>query len=149
MISVPAFNLFTHGTHITVAHAMGSTIGINTMILLASVFYVIREELPQAVHAGCSRQVTIGFWTANVALAVFFVALILAGIGKGAYSGASFQEMMLGIRPFLMAFTVAGVAMMIGLWIVLWHAYRLLGAIIRRAVSPADAADTAYPEMAR
>lgn len=31
--SIPAINLFTHGTHITVAHAMGSTIGINTMIL--------------------------------------------------------------------------------------------------------------------
>lgn len=148
VISVPAFNLFTHGTHITVAHAMGSTIGINTMILLASVFYVIREEVPQAVHAGCSRQVTIGFWAANVALAVFFVALILAGIGKGAYSGGSFQEMMLGIRPFLLTFAVAGIAMMIGFWIILWHAYRLVGTVIQSA-APADGGDTAYPEMAR
>jgi len=32
-ISIPAINIYTHGTHITVAHAMGSTIGINTMIL--------------------------------------------------------------------------------------------------------------------
>ena len=51
IISVPAFNLFTHGTHITVAHAMGSTIGINTMILLASIFYVIREELVLEVNS--------------------------------------------------------------------------------------------------
>ena len=129
VISVPAFNLFTHGTHITVAHAMGSTIGINTMILLASVFYVIREEVPQEVHAGCSRQVTLGFWTANVSLAVFFTALILAGIGKGAYAGASFQEMMLQIRPFLLVFAVSGVTLMLGIWIVLWHAFRLIGTV--------------------
>ena len=95
VISVPALNLFTHGTHITVAHAMGSTIGINTMVLLASIFYVIREELPLEVHAGCSRQIRFGFWTASISLAVFFVALIMAGIGKGAYSGASFQERLL------------------------------------------------------
>ncbi len=87
VISVPALNLLTHGTHITVAHAMGSTIGINTMILLASIFYVIREELPHEAHAGCSRQIKIGFWTANASLAVFFVALILAGVGKGIFSG--------------------------------------------------------------
>lgn len=45
IMSVPAANLITHGTHITVAHAMGTTIGINTMILLASVFCVIEEQV--------------------------------------------------------------------------------------------------------
>ncbi len=126
-ISVPAFNLITHGTHVTVAHAMGSTIGINTMILLASIFYVIREEVPQAVHAGCSKQIRSGYWLANVSLAVFFAALILAGIGKGTFDGGSFQEMMLTIRPYLIVFTVSGATLAIGLWIVLWHGFRLIG----------------------
>lgn len=129
VISVPALNLFTHGTHITVAHAMGSTIGINMMILLASVFYVIREELPEEIHASCSKALRVGFWMANFSLAVFFAALILAGIGKGAYDGTSFQEMMSGIRPFLFAFTISGVTLMFGLWIILWHGFRLLGQI--------------------
>jgi nitric oxide reductase subunit B len=124
LISVPALNLITHGTHITVAHAMGSTIGINTMILLSSVFYVIREELPLEIHSGCTRQVQIGYWTANVSLAVFFTALILAGLGKGLYTGATFQDMMLQIRPFLLIFAVSGVTLMFGIWIVLWHAFR-------------------------
>jgi nitric oxide reductase subunit B len=127
---VPAFNLFTHGTHITVAHAMGSTIGINMMILLASVFYVIREELPDEVHARCSKHLRTGYFTANISLAVFFIALILAGIGKGSYDGGSFQEMMLGIRPFLFAFTISGVTMMVGFWIILWHGFRLMGKIL-------------------
>ena len=142
LISVPALNLITHGTHITVAHAMGSTIGINTMILLASIFYVIREELPQHVHAGCTKQVQLGYWTANISLAVFFSALVLAGLGKGLYTGGSFQDMMLQIRPFLLVFAVSGVGLMLGLWVVLWHAYRLTGEIL----SPAT--PDPYPEPA-
>jgi nitric oxide reductase subunit B len=126
VISVPAWNLITHGTHITVAHAMGTTIGINTMILLASVFYVIREELPVAVHSGCSGQVRFGYRLANISLAVFFTALVLAGLGKGLYDGGSFQDMMLRIRPYLMFFVLSGVTLMIGLWIVLIHAIRLI-----------------------
>ncbi len=142
LISVPALNLITHGTHITVAHAMGSTIGINTMILLASIFYVIREELPQHAHADCTKQVRIGYWTANISLAVFFSALVLAGLGKGLYTGGSFQDMMLQIRPFLLVFAVSGIGLMLGLWIVLWHAFRLTGEIL----SPAT--PDPYPEPA-
>ena len=132
-ISVPAFNLITHGTHITVAHAMGSTIGINTMILLSSIFYVIREELPERAHTACSNQVRIGYWTANISLAVFFTALVLAGFGRGLYDGLSFQDMMMQIRPFLLVFAVSGVTLMVGLWIVLWHAYRLTGQVLSPA----------------
>jgi nitric oxide reductase subunit B len=47
LMSIPAINRYTHGTHITVAHAMGTTIGINTMILLASLSNMLRvDELP-------------------------------------------------------------------------------------------------------
>jgi nitric oxide reductase subunit B len=132
IISVPAFNLVTHGTHITVAHAMGSTIGINTMILLGSVFYVIREELPQSVHSNANRYLAIGYWTANVSLAVFFMALIAAGLGRGLYEGPAFQDMMQSIRPAIMVFAISGIALMAGLWMVIWHAYRLLGLVLSR-----------------
>ena len=121
---------------------MGSTIGINSMILLGSVFYVIREELPVDVHSGCSRQVQVGYWIANVSLAVFFTALILAGLGRGLHDGESFQEMMVQIRPFLLLFTISGVTLMLGLWIVLWHAFRLAGEILSPAMPDS------YPEPA-
>ena len=140
IISVPAFNLVTHGTHVTVAHSMGSTIGINSMILLSSIFYIIREELPQHVHASCSKQVMTGFWVANISLAVFFVALLLAGFGRGFYDGASFQEMATQIRPFMVVFAVSGIALMIGIWIVLWNAFRLIGEIISPSVSATEQA---------
>ena len=80
--------------------------------------------------------------TANISLAVFFTALILAGLGRGLYTGATFQDMMLQIRPFLLVFAVSGVTLMLGIWIVLWHAYRLTGEIL----SPAT--PETYPEPA-
>ena len=36
---------------------------------------------------------------------------------------------MLTIRPFLLVFAVSGVTLMIGIWIVLWHGFRLIGAV--------------------
>jgi len=142
LISVPALNLITHGTHITVAHAMGSTIGINTMILLSSVFYIIREELPVEVHGQCSRQVMTGYWIANASLAIFFVALLMAGLGRGLYDGVSFQEMTLQIRPYLIVFAVSGISLMLGLWIVLWNAFRLTGKIIANAANEPSGSPT-------
>jgi cbb3-type cytochrome oxidase subunit 1 len=97
------------------------------MILLASIFFVVREELPTEQHARYSVQIQSGFWIANISLALFFAALILAGIGKGLSTALSFQEMMLSIRPYLMVFTLSGVTMMLGLWIILWQAFRLIG----------------------
>ena len=38
------------------------------------------------------------------------------------------------IRPFLLVFAVSGVTLMLGIWVVLWHAFRLTGEII---LSPA------------
>ena len=99
------------------------------------------------MRAGCGRQVTLGFWLANVSLAVFFLALIAAGVGKFMYDGASFQEMMSSIRPFLLLFAASGVTLMIGLWIVLWHAFRLIGTVLGSAASPAVADDAGYRKM--
>ena len=113
------------------------------MILLSSVFYIIREELSLEVHGSCSKQVMTGFWIANVSLAVFFLALLMAGFGRGLYDGAAFQEMMTQIRPFLIVFVVSGVSLMIGLWIVLWNAFRLMGYI----VAP-QSSEEAQPEPA-
>jgi len=46
LMSIPAINYFTHGTHITVAHTMGTMIGINSMILLAAIGYIISVSQP-------------------------------------------------------------------------------------------------------
>ena len=130
IISVPIFNLYTHGTHIIVAHAMGSTIGINTMVLLSSIFFIINESKESQLSKNQTKKVIHGFWIANISLAIFLVALILAGIGKGLlYTDMPFQAMMFNIRPFLVVFTLAGITLMFGLWIVLWRAYQSIGVL--------------------
>ncbi len=140
-ISIPALNVYTHGTHVTVAHAMGSTIGINTMILLSSVFLLVREECSDAAQARWLPPVKAGFWVTNVSLLVFWVALIGAGMGKALYDGPSFQHMMQSIQPYLLAFVVAGLGLTVGLWMVGVPALKLAGSVVfsrRRDFPTAD-----------
>jgi nitric oxide reductase subunit B len=141
VISIPAANLFTHGTHVTVAHAMGTTIGINTMILLASVFYVIETRASEAAARRYRTAVRAGFWLTNGALLAFFLALIGAGLVRGTFAG-SFAEMTAAVAPWLVVFTVAGVGLMAGLWMILLPATRTIWGLVaprRRAIAPSAA----------
>lgn len=134
IISIPAVNIFTHGTHITVAHAMGTTIGINTMILLASVFFVMEQGFTTALISRRVKSVTIGFWLANLCLFIFWIALITAGIIRGTSSGQSFFETSEAIRPYLFAFSAAGGGLLLGLWLVTLPAILVLSRVLARAV---------------
>ena len=78
-MSIPAINLYTHGTHITVAHAMGTTIGINTMIILAGVFYFIK---PTFNSAKWRMYGSVTFWIVQVTLLLFLISLIGMGIQR-------------------------------------------------------------------
>lgn len=108
---------------------MGTTIGINTMILFASVFYIIDDLAGSRLRAEHAMPLRIGFLLTNASLLVFWLALIAAGLGKANYSGASFQEMMMIIRPYLLIFAGSGVGVMLGLWIVAGVGIRMIFAI--------------------
>jgi len=112
LISIPAINIYTHGTHITVAHAMGSTIGINTMILLASCFFIVYES-----GAVSGKSEFLGWIVLNVSLLFFWLMLIMAGVKKGILTsqGISFSEIMEAISPFLKVFAFTGIGTLIGL----------------------------------
>ena len=80
LLSIPAINFFTHGTHVSVAHSMGTTIGINTTILLASVFFIAsklnsRLKLDQFLIKG-------GYKLYKISLLLFWISLLIAGIKK-------------------------------------------------------------------
>jgi nitric oxide reductase subunit B len=115
-MSVPAINRYTHGTHITVAHAMGATIGINTMILLSSMGYMLRvDDLPERNK----KLIQIGFALTQLSLLLFWLSLVLAGILKGyrdvALGMNSFQEMMQPVHRALHVFAFAGICLAAGL----------------------------------
>ena len=115
-MSIPAINRYTHGTHITVAHAMGATIGINTMILLASFSYMLeidrRNELTR-------KAISINYWISQYSLAVFWLSLIAAGIIRGYRSTAinltNFQEMIQPVMPAIKGSSYAGIGLIISL----------------------------------
>lgn len=119
LMSIPAINRYTHGTHITVAHAMGTTIGINTMLLLAAFGYILEvDSLPARVRKWLQVAIRVN----TVSLAVFWVALIVAGLVKGYliadHPENSFAEVMMAIRPYLEVFTAAGLGVMLALGVI-------------------------------
>lgn len=126
-ISVPAINIFTHGTHITVAHAMGSTIGINSMILLSSCFFLISDVTKYKFSKRENTIIKTGFWILNISLLSFWASLIIAGAEKGMLvieDELSFQEIMDKINPMITVFTFSGTILFIGLLLVVFPAMK-------------------------
>jgi nitric oxide reductase subunit B len=115
-MSIPAINRYTHGTHITVAHAMGTTIGINTMILLGSIGYMLDID---AQSKKIRRVLEAAFQITQVSLGLFWLSLIAAGIIKGFRSVAqdmnNFQKVMKPVMTMIKVFSFTGIFLAIGL----------------------------------
>jgi nitric oxide reductase subunit B len=115
-MSVPAINRFTHGTHVTVAHAMGTTIGINTMILLGVIGYAINADKLDKTRKAVFIK---AFYLTQISFGVFWLALISAGVLKGYRSIIlkidSFQEMMSPVNIAITIFAIAGLFAATGL----------------------------------
>ncbi len=111
-MSIPVINLYMHGTHFITAHAMGTTIGINTMILLAAVFYFLLPE-KENHH---SPWLKFGFWGIQVSLFIFLIALMTMGIIKSFWffeePQAPFAEMMERTVGWILVFIISGISMM-------------------------------------
>ena len=115
-MSVPAINRYTHGTHITVAHAMGTTIGINTMILLASFTYILGLDCQSNL---IKKIISICYWVSQYSLLIFWLSLIVAGVIKAyrttAINLANFQEIMEPVIPVLKIGSFSGIGLVLGL----------------------------------
>ena len=112
-MSIPVINLYMHGTHFITAHAMGTTIGINTMILLAAVFYFLLPEREK--HQ--SKWLKTGYWGAQVSLFVFLMALMAMGVTKSLWffeePQVSFGEMMERNAIWILLFIISGTTLML------------------------------------
>jgi nitric oxide reductase subunit B len=127
MMSIPAINIYTHGTHVTVAHAMGTTIGINSMILLALCF----EFLWAAGQKAKTRLLNFAFWTLQISLFIFWLSLLLAGIKKGLWQMSEdqgvYSKMMESLQPYFISFLVAGCGLFIALVILIGFLFKVPG----------------------
>lgn len=88
-MSIPAINVYTHGTHITVAHTMGATIGINSFLLLAIAFDILKDTCRN--FKPYKKRFNTGYWIANGSLLLFWISLICAGVIKAKWQLSSSQ----------------------------------------------------------
>lgn len=115
-MSIPAINIYTHGTHITVAHTMGATIGINSFLLLAFSFEILKDS---SIPLRISRRFNPIFWITQFALFTFWIGLIGAGVMRSLWQmsppGEPFSTMTISLRPWFIVFFVAGCVLFTGL----------------------------------
>ena len=124
LMSIPSINLYTHGTHITVAHTMGATIGINTMLLLAFAVDILlmkaNEQSKKLIHRGAL--------ILNISLFVFWLSLIFAGIHKSIWQmqneQTAYSVMMKNLSPYFISFTIAGFSMAICFSMILYKLFK-------------------------
>lgn len=110
LISIPAINVYTHGTHVTVAHAMGTTIGINTTILLASLFYIFESRV---LNTRKEKLLQHTEWF-HISLVAFWTLLLTAGILKSyltALLGFSHSQVMQFLIPVFIFLCISAVAL--------------------------------------
>lgn len=121
-MSVPAINMYTHGTHITVAHTMGATIGINSFLLLAIAFDILHDTcIPDSQNI---KWLNRGYLTTNISLFIFWISLIVAGILKAKWqmneTKVPFSTMMMQLRPYFIIFFISGFTMITGFFLILY-----------------------------
>jgi len=118
-MSVPAINIYTHGTHVTVGHTMGATIGINSFLLFAFVFDILGKNA--AGNPAILRWFSAAYWLANMSLFIFWISLIGAGVQKAAWQMSSqssaFSAMMAGLKPYFIVFFISGLGVFAALFI--------------------------------
>ena len=114
-MSIPAINVYTHGTHITVGHTMGATIGINSMLLMA----FAHDLIIGTDKKYNTKTIRIGFWIANISLFIFWLALLGAGVSKAIWqfstNQTAFSIMMKNLQPYFKVFFISGIFLASGL----------------------------------
>lgn len=126
LMSIPVINIYTHGTHVTVAHAMGTTIGINSMILFAAAFMFLIPKDEQTVQP--NKLLNYSFWIAQLSLLVLFVSLDVSGILKGIWQldpdQCSFGEMMESLRTWFIVLGISGSILMLCFFVFIIHLFK-------------------------
>ncbi|MFZ1371680.1 MAG: cbb3-type cytochrome c oxidase subunit I [Ferruginibacter sp.] len=122
-MSIPAVNVYTHGTHITVAHTMGATIGINSFLLLAIAFDILHDTCTPLSEKNI-QWLKRGYATVNISLLIFWISLIAAGVLKARWqmqeTPLPFSSMMLMLKPYFIVFFISGSAMATGFFLILY-----------------------------
>jgi nitric oxide reductase subunit B len=136
LLSIPAINLFTHGTHITVAHSMGTTIGINTLILLSSIAYIL--EITNPLGTSSRKNIQIGIKIFHSSFLLFWTTLLLLGAKKGYWTffnpTISFGKFQDSLHWIYTLFTLFGIGILIGLYMIVFEFLKKLRSVSKNNI---------------
>lgn len=137
LLSIPALNLFTHGTHITVAHSMGTIIGINTTILLSSICFILDKI--KAISNNTKRYIVIGTKIFNLSFICFFITLLVMGVERSKWIYFSenilFSQFYEGNKHLHILFGIFGLGLLLGMYIIIYQLIKLIIHIILKKVA--------------
>ncbi len=120
MISLPPLNALIHGTHVVVAHSMGSMVGIDSMILWAGLSYVLWYLVGARHPVVGGARVSAAVPFVNLFLLVFLTTYLARGIAAAwlRYFGPSAPDfsLLMGAFPIVMVLSGFGLSVTV-LWI--------------------------------
>lgn len=136
LMSIPALNFFSHGTHITVAHSMGTTIGINTMILFASLSFIL-EKHGSPTRVKLTKML---FYAMNISLLIFWTALLLMGVKKALWLEANpdgrMGELHMDSYNYYLVFIGSGIGLLLSIGSFALEFLRRFGREVRYMIYP-------------
>ncbi len=136
LLSIPSINLFTHGTHITVAHSMGTTIGINTLILLSSIAYILETE--KILDKLSQIRINVGIKIFNYSFLLFWCILLLMGAKKSYWTyfrqDISFSQFQDSLHWIYILFTLFGIGILVGLYCIVFEFLKGLKSISKNDI---------------
>ena len=115
VISVPTFNTLIHGTQLVMGHAMGATVGIDTLVLLGTSSWLLVELRGSAILPRIDAPITKRtIWLISGSLAIMVIWLSVAGYvhGTSRYNGDATPHWVSGSRWL---FPVVGSMLGVGL----------------------------------
>jgi nitric oxide reductase subunit B len=102
---------------------MGTTMGINTTILLASIFFILSHQSHEAIQRK-SFYIKGGFFLFHTCLFTFWLSLVLSGIRRSYWMyfepAVAFREMQISSQPFVIALILSGAGIFLSLLILVF-----------------------------
>lgn len=95
LISIPPLNGIIHGTYAVTGHAMGATIGIDTMVLIGAIVWILGEHLAARegeaaagiLHTTAMRRIVVGLNLAVAALVGWLhVSGAITGVSRAGFA---------------------------------------------------------------
>ncbi len=136
LMSIPSINLFTHGTHLTVAHSTGTTIGINTLILLSSIAYILETENPFTQLS--QRRIKAGIKIFSISFLFFWIILLIMGAKKSYWTffrqDIAFGQFQDSLHWIYILFTLFGIGILVGLYVIVFEFLKNMNSISKKDI---------------